>query len=133
MSNMTYKASVAIVALATASAMIFVGSFENRTRRCLDDPSPGDIYMARINALHGATGAPAVYGLMRVEEVFPDRVMAHPAMGSSASKRRAYRDLESAVANGIRYDMSKDIEIARDDLARLHARGIIVVAKNPGT
>jgi hypothetical protein len=133
MSNMTYKVAIAIVALATAAAMIFVCSFENRTRRCLDDSSPGDIYLARINALHGSTEAPALYGLMRVEEVFPDRVMAHPAMDSSASKRRAYRDLESAVANGIRYDMSKDIEIARDDLASLHARGIIVVAKNPGT
>jgi hypothetical protein len=133
MSNITYKVAIAIVALATASAMIFVGSFENRTRRCLDDPSPGDIYMARINALHGATAAPAVYGLMRVEEVFPDRVMAHPAMDSSASKQRVYRDLKRAVADGIRYDMSTDIEIARDDLASLHARGIIVVAKNPGT
>lgn len=133
MSNTTYKVAAAIVALAMASAMIFVGSFENRTRRCLDDPSPGDIYMARINALHGATAAPAVYGLMRVEEVFPDRIMAHPAVDSSPSKRRAYRDLKSAVANGIRYDMTKNIEIARDELASLHERGIIVVAKNPGT
>lgn len=128
-----YKVAAAIVVLAMASLMIFMASFENRTRRCLDDPSPGDIYMARINELHGATAAPAIYGLMRVEAVFPDRIVAHPAVDSTPSKRRAYRYLESAVAEGIRYDMAKDIEIARDQLADLHARGIIVVAKNPGT
>ncbi len=129
----TCTLAVAIVALATASVMLLVGSFENRTRRCLDDPSPGDIYMARINALHGATTAPAIYAVMRVEEVFPDRIMMHPALESSPSKRRAYRDLQSAVGEGIRYDMAKDIEIARADLAGLHARGVIVVAKNPGS
>ncbi len=129
----TYKVALVIVVLATASMMMFMGSFENRTRVCLDNPSPGDIYMARINALHGATAAPAIYGLMRVEEAFPDRIMAHPAIDSSRSKRRAYRYLESALTEGVRYDMTKDIEIARGELADLHARGIIVVAKNPGT
>lgn len=128
-----YKIAAAIVVLATASLLLFMASFENRTRRCLDDPSPGDIYMARINALHGTTTAPAIYGLMRVEAVFADRIVAHPALDSSPSKRRAYRYLESAIAEGIPYDMTKDIEIARDDLESLHARGIIVVAKHPRT
>ncbi|MFC3813620.1 hypothetical protein [Lysobacter sp. GCM10012299] len=132
MSTKMYKLSVATLVLLAALAMLLAGSFGNRTRQCLEDPSPGDLYMARIDALRGTRTEVPVYGVMRVEEVYPDRIMAHPATHSSASKRRAYRDLEKAIADEIAYDMSRSIEIARDDLLGLHARGIIVVAKDPG-
>ncbi|HEY5802613.1 MAG TPA: hypothetical protein VIT90_02820 [Lysobacter sp.] len=127
----THSLSIAILVVVIVLAMIGFGSFGNRTRQHLEDPSPGDIYMACVSALRGGTAEPAIYGLVRVEEVYPDRIVAHPAVHSSPSKRRAYRDLEKAIADEIRYDMSKNIEIARDDLLGLHARGVIVVAKDP--
>ncbi|HEY5849722.1 MAG TPA: hypothetical protein VIT62_02990 [Lysobacter sp.] len=127
----TYSLSITILVVVTAIALVVLGSFGNRTRERLEDPSPGDIYMARVNALRGGAAEPAIYGLVRVEEVYPDRIVGHPAMHSSPSKRRAYRELERAIADEVRYDMSKNIEIARGDLLGLHARGVIVVAKAP--
>lgn len=132
MSTKIYRLSLATLVVLAALTAVFIDGFGNRTRQCLEDPSPGDIYMARIDALRGTGTASPIYGLMRVEEVYPDRIMAHPAMHSSPSKRRAYRDLEKAIADEIRYDMSSSIEIAREDLLGLHARGVIVVAKAPG-
>lgn len=130
MERITYKLAIITLMLAVALVLTVAGSFGNRTRQCLDDPEPGDIYLARMSALAKEERS-TEYGLMRVEEVYSDRIVAHPSIDRSPNKRRAYRHLEQAVGAGVRFDLSRQIEIARDDLPGLHERGVIVVAKNP--
>ena len=114
--------------LVLAAGLVTCSSLRNRTRLSLEDPAPGDIYVARVSHFSAAADAQGRYGLLRVEDVRGRTVVVQPSRQTSRGKRGAYLSLDKA--KGVAFDASRRIEIDRDQLMPLHERGVILAARH---
>lgn len=114
--------------LVLAAGLVTCSGLRNRTRLYLEDPEPGDIYVARVGYFSAAEDARGRYGLLRVQDVRGRTVFVQPSRQTSQGKRGAYLSLDKA--EGVAFDASRRIEIDRDQLMPLHERGVILAARH---
>lgn len=123
------KLAILALALALVGTVTFRLTFGNRTQAYLDNPKAGDIYMVRMDDGKSAPSHTPLYTLVQVDSVHTDRVIAHAAQERSASKRRIYRALARAVAEGVPLPAGRSVAYPRASLLALHTKGVILVAK----
>lgn len=115
--------------LVLTAGLVTCSSLRNRTRLHLEDPEPGDIYVARVSHFLAPKDA-GRYGLLRVEDVRGRTVVVQPSRETSPGKRGAYLSLDKAKGRAVAFDVSRRIEIDRDQLIPLHERGVILAARH---
>lgn len=123
--------AAALVVAGTLSVLTF--GLGNRTRACLADPEPGDLYVMRLRTLHEGRAPEVFYRLARVEDVHSDRVIVHAARERSPSKRLVHRQLMQSIAHGIAFEQADVLALPREALWDLHARGVILIARRPAS
>lgn len=103
----------------------------------LDAPAVGDVYAAQLSefsdhAFNDEDGRPIdpAYGLMRVVAADTDGVVVITENAALAEKSIARSDILGDLA-AIEFDESEQIEIAKADLVKAHADGLIFEVKRP--
>lgn len=98
----------------------------------LSAPEVGDLYAGKLNQFSGidfdVEEGKDAYGLMKVVEVHPDRVVVITETSAWDNPRGARNDLRGDLKD-ITWDEEEKITLKRDELGKLKANGSLIEAR----
>jgi len=95
------------------------------------DPKPGDLYSADLVyfSIYWDTDKDVVFGMMRVDEVHPDRLVVITEKQGWDNPKQAMKELRSGDLSQVEWDEHEQIEIYRSELPQLLADEKILDAR----
>ena len=106
------------------------GEMRDADRAIIDVPMTGDVYAAELTRFSSANfeGQQAIYGLMKVVAVGPDKIVVVTEDAGSDNKAVPRKEILGDMSD-ITFDESERIDIVHDELLKAYESGYIFAVR----
>ena len=130
MANVFIRAAVAVTFVLVCSCSDDSGKMRDADRALIDVPAIGDVYAAELTHFSSASfeDQQAVYGLMKVVAVEPDKIVVITENAASDNKGVPRKEILGDMSD-IAFDESERIDIVHDELVKAYESGDIFAVR----